>query len=68
MRRCLWLCATHLVSHNHRGASMNSQDWKLRLNGEEVKDLGNGLLIGTIGKHDAVETSACEELTHLGTQ
>lgn len=47
---------------------MDSQDWKLRLNGEEVKDLGNGLLIGTIGKHDAVETSACEELTHLGTQ
>ena len=53
-------CVTvaHLVSHNHRGASVDPQDWKLRLHGEEVKDLGNGLLIGAIGKHKAMETSA----------
>lgn len=49
---------THLVSHNHRGAPVDSQDWKLRLNGEEVKDLGNGLLISAVGKHNAMETSA----------
>lgn len=56
---------THLVSHNHRGASVDSQDWKLSLNGQEVKDLGNGLLIGAISKHDAMETSARKKLTHL---
>lgn len=65
---CLCLClnqsvlacvaVTHLVSHNHRGASVDSQDRKLCLNGEEVKDLGNGLLISAIGKHNAMETSA----------
>ena len=47
---------------------MDSQDWKLRLNGEEVEDLGDGLLIGAISKHKAMETSAGQKLTHLGTQ
>lgn len=59
---------TDLVSHNHRGASVDSQDWKLSLNGQEVKDLGNGFLIGAISKHDAMETSARKKLTHLGTK
>lgn len=49
---------THLVRHNHRGSSVDSQDWKLSLNRQEVKDLGDGFLIGAIGKHNAVETSA----------
>lgn len=59
------LTVTHLVSHYHRGASVDSQNWKLCLDREEVKDLGNGLLIGAIGKHNAMETGACEKLTHL---
>lgn len=37
---------------------MDSQDRKLCLNGEEVEDLGDGLLIGAVGKHNAVEPSA----------
>lgn len=47
---------------------MDSQDWKLCLNRQEVKDLGNGLLIGAISKHNAVETIARQKLTHLGAQ
>lgn len=53
-----YVVGTYLVSHNHRGPSVDSQDWKLSLHGEEVKDLGNGFLICAIGKHNAVETSA----------
>jgi len=56
----------HLVSHNHRGASVDSQDWKLRLDGEEVEDLGDGLLIGAVGEHQAVESRARQKLAHLG--
>lgn len=47
---------------------MDSKDRKLCLNREEVEDLGDGLLIGAVGKHDAVKASAREQLTHLGAQ
>lgn len=47
---------------------MDSKDRKLSLNREEVEDLGNGLLIGAIGKHDAVKASTREQLAHLGAQ
>lgn len=47
---------------------MDSKDRKLCLNREEVEDLGDGLLIGAVGKHDAVKTSAREQLAHLGAQ
>lgn len=47
---------------------MDSQDRKLCLNGEEVEDLGDGLLIGAVGKHNAVEPSAGQKLTHLGEE
>lgn len=55
---CFHVTVTYLVCHYHRGASVDSQDRKLRLNGEEVEDLGDGLLIGAVGKHNAVEPSA----------
>lgn len=47
---------------------MDSNNWKLCLNRQEVQDLGNGLLVSAVGEHDAVETSARQELTHLGTK
>lgn len=47
---------------------MDSKDRKLCLNREEVEDLGDGLLIGAVGKHDAVKASAREQLAHLGAQ
>lgn len=47
---------------------MDSKDRKLCLNREEVKDLGNGLLIGAVSKHNAVKASARHQLTHLGAQ
>lgn len=47
---------------------MDSQDRKLCLDRQEVEDLGDGLLIGAVGKHNAVEPSAGQKLTHLGAQ
>lgn len=62
------LTVTHLVSHYHRRASVDSQNWKLCLNRQEVKDLGDGLLVGAVGEHNAMETGASQELAHLETQ
>lgn len=55
---CFHVPDAYLVCHDHRGASVDSQDRKLCLNGEKVEDLGDGLLIGAVGKNDAVEPSA----------
>lgn len=60
-----FLLMTHLISHNHRGTSMNSQNRKLCLNRQEIQDLGNGLLICAISKHKSMETSSRHKLTHL---
>lgn len=47
---------------------MDTKDRKLCLNREEVEDLGDGFLIGAVGKHDAVKAGAREQLAHLGAQ
>lgn len=47
---------------------MDSQDRKLCLDRQEVEDLGDGLLIGAVGEHNAVKPSAGQKLTHLGAQ
>lgn len=65
---CFYVIVTYLICHYHRGAAVDSQDRKLCLDRQEVEDLGDGLLIGAVGKHNAVESSAGQKLTHLGAQ
>ena len=61
------MCSSHLVGHDHGGAPVDAQDRKLRLDGQEVQDLGHGFLVRAVGKHHPMETGVGEQLTHLLT-
>lgn len=59
---------THLVGHDHGGASVHAQHRKLGLDGQEVENLCDGLLVGAVGEDDAVEARTRQQLAYLQKQ
>lgn len=46
---------SYLGSHHHGGAPPDAQDGNVRLGGDEVQDLSDGLLVRVVPKHHALQ-------------
>lgn len=55
----------YLISHDHGRPSVDAKDGYERLRGNKIQNLGDGLLVGAIPKHHAVDLGAGHQVAHV---
>lgn len=55
----------YLVRHDHGRASVDAEDGYERLRGNKIQNLGDGLLVGAIAEHHAVDLGPGHQVTDV---